>query len=69
MALMSGGGLGIDEDGVLGIDGDGAAGVDGGAPLDKMVARGIAMVAPAETGAAGDDPAAAGPAEDPWRAA
>jgi hypothetical protein len=69
MAFMSGGGLGIDEEGVLGIDGGGAVNVDGGSPLDKMVARGIAMVAPAETGAAGDDPAVAGPAEVPWRAA
>ncbi len=68
MAFMSGGGLGIDEEGVHGIDGGGAVDADGGSPLDE-IARGIAMVAPAETGAAGDDPAVAGQAKVPWRAA
>ncbi len=69
MAFMSGGGLGIDEEGVHGIDGGGAVNVDGGAARDEIVARGIAMVTPAATGVAGADTAVAGPAEVPWRAA
>ncbi len=63
MAFMSGGGLGIDEEGVLGIDGGGALSIDGGAPLDEPAALGMAMDAPATAGAAGDFPAVAGPAK------
>jgi hypothetical protein len=48
-----GGGLGIDEEGVLGIDGDEVAGVDGGASLDRVVARGITLVAAAVAGPTG----------------
>jgi hypothetical protein len=64
MALMSGGSLGIEgRTGKRGNDGSGGTlKVGGCAPLDEMVAHGIALIAPAEAGVASNGPAAAEPA-------